>query len=174
MSQTAPKPNMEIMRREAEAAANLIANYRAALEDDAEAKSDLIEGETGLFEALSDAVARDAEIAALIEGLKEHKRAVDARIQRLSNQSEMIRSAVAVAMGQAELKRCETPVGTITIKALPPKAIAVDEAMIPSKYWVPQDPKLDKRSLLADLKEGVDVPGAELSNGGETIQIRRS
>lgn len=169
-----PRSNIEKMKLEAAAAAALISNYRAALEDDAEAKVDLIEGETGLLEALSDAVARDAEISALIEGLKEHKRAVDARIQRLSNQSEMIRAAIAVAMSQAELPRVETPVGTVTVKALPPKIVATDEALIPSKYWVAQDPKLDKRTLLADLKEGAAIPGVELSNGGETIQIRRS
>ena len=38
-------------------------------------------------------------------------------------------------------------------------------------FWVRQDPKLDKRALLAALRDG-PVAGAALSNGGSTVSIR--
>jgi hypothetical protein len=53
-----------------------------------------------------------------------------------------------------------------------PKAIILNEADIPSKFWKAQDPKLDRKAVLDALKAKEAVAGAELSNGGETIQIR--
>ncbi len=46
-----------------------------------------------------------------------------------------------------------------------------DESLIPEDYLVPQPPKIDKRGILADLRAGLDVPGAVLSEN-QNIQIR--
>ncbi|MGE0857439.1 MAG: siphovirus Gp157 family protein [Hyphomicrobiaceae bacterium] len=43
---------------------------------------------------------------------------------------------------------------------------------IPSEFWKPQPPRLDKKVVLDALKAGAVVPGAELSNGGETLSMR--
>jgi hypothetical protein len=46
---------------------------------------------------------------------------------------------------------------------------------VPAGFWRRGDPKLDKKALLDALKalpKGEHIPGAELSNGGATIQIR--
>jgi Siphovirus Gp157 len=50
--------------------------------------------------------------------------------------------------------------------------LILDEAILPAKFWKAQDPKLDKKAVLDALKAKEDVPGASLSNGGETISIR--
>ena len=43
------------------------------------------------------------------------------------------------------------------------KAVSVyDENVIPEQYMIPQPAKVDKKSILADLKAGVDVPGAHI------------
>ena len=46
-----------------------------------------------------------------------------------------------------------------------------DESLIPEDYLVPQPPKVDKRGILADLRAGLDVPGATLSEN-QNIQIK--
>ena len=46
-----------------------------------------------------------------------------------------------------------------------------DESLIPDDYLVPQPPKVDKRGILADLRAGLDVPGAVLSEN-QNIQIK--
>ena len=55
---------------------------------------------------------------------------------------------------------------------MPPKAEIVDESMIPSKFWKPSDPKLDRKAVLEALKAKEDVPSATLSNGSETLMVR--
>ena len=39
-----------------------------------------------------------------------------------------------------------------------PPLVIVAEPDIPEPYWVPQPPKLDRQSLLADLKRGDGSP----------------
>jgi hypothetical protein len=75
-------------------------------------------------------------------------------------------------MQSGEIKTVETPAGTITRKSVPPSVLIVDEAAIPADYWKPSDPKLDKKAVGEALKAGREVPGAMMSNGGETLQVR--
>ena len=70
------------------------------------------------------------------------------------------------------LRKLELPTATLSIKAVPAKAEITDEALLPSKFFKAQDPKLDKKAVLDALKAKEDVPGAVLSNGGETLSIR--
>jgi len=60
------------------------------------------------------------------------------------------------------------------MKAVPQKLIVTDESQIPTRFFKPQPPKLDRKELLDALKIGETVPGADMSNGGTTIQIRRA
>jgi len=46
----------------------------------------------------------------------------------------------------------------------------LDDKAIPKNYYIEQEPALDKKALLADLKNG-DVPGAELQQS-ESIRIK--
>lgn len=155
-----------------EAAKVLLANIRDVVGDDDEMIATAVEGETSLLEAISGGVDR-------IEELKAHREAIETRIKdlqvrrdRFEDQEARIKAAIHVAMGQAEQRKIELPQATISLRAVPPKAEITDEAAIPSKFWKPQDPKLDKKAVLDALKAKEDVPGASLSNGGETISIR--
>lgn len=165
---------MSIARRldiEAEAAKALLANLRDVLAGDDDLAADMIEGETGLMEAADAALARIQELAAFEDAIKAQIDDLKARKDRFANQADMIRAALASAMGMADLKKLERPAGTISLRAVPPSAVVLNEAEIPADFWVRQDPKLDKRALLAALKDG-PVAGATLSNGGVTISVR--
>lgn len=155
-----------------EAARALLANIRDVIGDDEEMALVAIEGETGLIEAISSAVDRIAELTAHMSALELQTKALTERRSRFENQADRIKVAIQVAMGQAALRKLELPQATLSLRSVPQKAEITDEALIPSRFWKPQDPKLDRRAVLDALKAKENVPGAALSNGGETISIR--
>ena len=165
---------LRTLRNEAEATRTLLANIRDVIGDDEDAAHDAIEGETSLIEAIASAVngiavleAHEIALAGLMKDLATRK-------ERFGHQAEVIRAALCVAMAMADLKKLELPQATISRKPTPPKVIVTDEAAIPARFWKAADPRLDKKALLEALKTTAEeVPGAELSNGGETIAIRR-
>jgi hypothetical protein len=162
------------LNREAEAAQSLLANLRDIIGDDEQATVDAIEGETNLLETITAVVHRINEIAAHKDGIKDYVGRVKSRLERLERQEELMRTALLSAMATAGLKKLELPTATITMKATAPSAVITDEANIPASFWKPQDPKLDKKAILDSLKSKQDVPGAVLSNGPPTLQIRNS
>lgn len=136
---------------------------------DADLVADMIEGETNLLEAIDHTLARVAEDMALCVGLKAHVEKVDRRLSRLEHRIEMTKQAVMVAMSVAEQRKLQRPLATLSIRAAPPAVVVKSEADIPPLYWKTPEPKLDKRALGDALKSGQIVPGAEMSNGGETL-----
>jgi len=154
-----------------EAARALLLNIKDVVEDDAEMIETAIEGETNLKEAISAAVDRISECKAHALALESREKDLSDRRQRFLDQAERIRASILVAMGQAELRKLELPQATLSVRGLAPKVVVTDEALIPSKFWKAQDPKLDKKAILDALKAEETVLGAELSNGGETLSI---
>lgn len=154
-----------------EAARVLLANFRDVLSDDAQAIADTVEGETSLHEAIEKGLRRIAEIEILETGIKATMENLKARQSRLIEQKEGLRTSLTVAMEIAALPKLETAVGTISLKKVPPKLQIVDEAAIPSRFFKPQEPRLDKIALAAALKAKEVVSGAQMDNGGLTIAI---
>lgn len=157
------------IRKETEAARMLLDIYADILSDDDE-KADAIEGETNLNEAIVSGLERIAALNALIEGGREVMNRIKSRVDRLESQAEGIKTAIGIALEATDTKKIETPLATVSLSKTPATAIITDESSVPARFWKPQDPKLDKRAVLAALKEG-DVPGAELSNGGVSVRI---
>lgn len=160
------------LHREIQAADILRQTLRDIAGGDEEAIRDTIEGETSLRELIAMTATDIATDIGLVRGAEEAIKAVRERKDRIEKRIAMRRVAVQTGMESAGIKTLETPVATLTLKAVPPSAIILDEASIPSAYWEPQDPKLSKRAVLDALKAGTDVPGAQLSNGGTTLQFR--
>lgn len=155
-----------------EVAKSLLANIRDVIGDDEEMALTALEGETSLIESIEKAVERLRTLEAYGEALGAQIKALNERKSRFEAQHERIKASVFVAMGQAELRSLELPSATLSIRPVQPKAEVTDESLIPAKFWKPQDPKLDKIALLKALKEKEAVPGATLSNGGETLAIK--
>jgi hypothetical protein len=160
------------LRRETEAARALVASLADVLGDDAELAADTIEGETNLQEVIRSALGRIVELDTMTEGIKVTQDALASRKARLEKQREMIRESLAVALEVACIKKMETPLATISLRAVPPRVEVIDESAIPATYWKPQEPRLDRKAVLDALKDKRDVPGATLSNGGMAVTIR--
>lgn len=70
------------------------------------------------------------------------------------------------------LRSLEQPDFTALARAgLPPLTI-VSENLVPESYRIPQPSKLDRQALLADLKRGTEIAGAQLGNPKPTLAVR--
>lgn len=161
------------LHTETRAAQLLRDRLKAEFADDPDLAASMIEGETNIHEAIITAAKAVFEDEGRAAGIKTMIEALQSRKGRIEKRMEIMRAAICVAMLEAGVKSKDYGFVTATVKPLPPTAIIADEASIPSSFWKAQEPKLDKRAVLAALKEG-PVPGAELSNGGETIALKWS
>lgn len=140
--------------------------------DDVEVIRDTIEGEIDLRGLICLAAQENVTDAAQVNGIEDLIAKLRDRKDRIEKRIGMRKVAIHTAMQAGEIQKIETPAGTISRKAVPPSALILEEAQIPSEFWKPQEPNLDKKAVLDALKAGTAVPGAQLSNGGETIQVR--
>ncbi len=102
-----------------------------------------------------------------IKKLSERKTRLEYRIERF-------RSAIEKGMAAGELTSLKFPEATLSLRSVPPKLEIENEAEIPPEYWKPQPPKIDKKEIAETLAVGMDVPGARMSNGSQSLIIRRS
>lgn len=159
--------------REIEAANLLRDQIRAIAGDDPDFIRDTIEGETSLREIIAQLVAQDGEDRAIVGGIETYEAGLANRKDRIKKRIEVRRALIASGLEAAGITKLETPTGTVSERKVAPSAIITDEAEIPSRYWKPQPPKLDKKAVTDALKQGETIPGATLSNGGKTISLSR-
>lgn len=161
----------DALRYEISEAQALLSSLADIVGDDDELAASTVEGETNLVEALNRAVNRTVELDGLIGGIAVMIDSARERKTRLEAQKARIRDLICIAMETAGMKKLETPLVTVSLKKVPPSLIVTSEADIPSSFWKQPPPTLDKRELLAALKDG-PIAGAHLSNGGQTISFK--
>ena len=183
------------LQREIEAA-RVLREQLAALNDE-DLTRDMIEGETSLNEMIASMIRQDGEDDAHVAALKAYADDMDKRKKRIEARIETRRGLLAVAMDMAGKSKAETAFGTIAVGVTAPKVVVTEESEIPTGFWITPPPQLDKKTLLAALKAQrvardetasiedayerekalqaiKPIPGAELSNGGSKITIRRA
>jgi hypothetical protein len=148
---------------------HLLAEYPEADED---TLRDTLEGITDLHEMIA-AVIRSALLdEALQSGLRTRLEEMRQRLARLEQRGTKKRQLALEAMCEAGLKKLEQPDFTASARAGLPSLMVVAEDQIPADYWVPQPPKLDRQLLLAVLKRGGEVAGAQLGNSKPILAVR--
>lgn len=165
------------LRRQAMAAKSLFAELK---DDEGEVEDDLhhdtIEGETNFFEMVEVALRQIIDHGVVVDGCAAAIERLQKRQDRAKKSAERLRGAIDQAFQIAELETGhDFGIATVSPKKIPPKLIVSEESEIPSRFFVPQDPKLDRKALTDAVKalgEGESIPGATMSNGGQTVQIR--
>ena len=141
-------------------------------EIDSDTLADTLEGITDLHEIIA-AIIRSALVdEALHGGLRSRLEDMKTRLARLEERGAKKRQLALDAMSEVGLRKLEQPDFTASARAGSPSLVVIAEDAIPSSYWVPQPPKLDRQSLLAELKRGGEVPGTQLSNPRPTLSVR--
>jgi len=147
----------------------LMADYPRA---DEETLLDTLEGITNLHEMIA-AVIRSALVdEALRAGLRTRLEEMRRRLERLEERGAKKRQLALEAMCEVGLKKLEQPDFTASTRVGMPSFSITSEGQIPAHYWIPQPPKLDSQALLADLKRGREIAGAQLSNPKPILAVR--
>lgn len=139
---------------------------------DEETLADTLEGLTDLHEVIAAIVRSALTYEALADGLKTHIARLQDRHQRFLRRAESCRQIARDAMLEADVKTLRAPDFTLSVRMSNPGLVLTDERAVPSHYWRPQEPRLDRQGLLSDLKRGLDVEGAMLSNPAPVLSVR--
>lgn len=109
-----------------------------------------------------------------IAGLKEEEKRLSARRKTMENTVERAKEAMKVAMNTAGEKKMPCGTFTVSVQANPPSCVidcSISE--IPGRYLIPQEPKIDKKQMLEDLKsEDSSLQGVAHIEQGESLRIR--
>jgi len=139
---------------------------------DHETLSDTLDGITDLHEMIA-AVIRSALVdEALHTGLRFRLDDMKERLSRLELRASKKRELALEAMTEVGLTKLEQPDFTAFARAGSPAIVVIAEERIPEPYWLPQPPKLDRQAVLAELKRGAEIPGAQMSNSKPVLSVR--
>lgn len=134
---------------------------------------DMIEGETDLHELLLEVDESVAQYESNVEAIKVRIEGLNKRKARMQKSADTLRTIIMSAMDKAGIQKINDACTTLSLKVKPPSLMVTDESLLPSDYFE-MKPILNKKTLLADLKDGKEIQGAELSPEGISLMIRRA
>ena len=109
-----------------------------------------------------------------IAGLKAEEARIKARRQTMENTVDRAKEAMKKAMNTAGEKKLPAGSFTVSVQANPPKVVIDEQYLenIPEKYLIPQEPTINKKAMLEDLKAGENLEGLAHMETGESLRIR--
>ena len=134
--------------------------------------ADTLEGITDLREIVGELVRSALVDEALSGGLSTRLAEMRARLQRLGDRAEKKRALALRAMSEADIKTLVQPDFTASLRRGAPTLEVLAEERIPSDYWRPQPPKLDRLGILAALKGGSAIDGAAIAAPELQLSVR--
>jgi|SRR5690625_56627 len=153
----------------------LSSNYQqiqAMIEDGQEGLEDTLES---LNDAIEDKAVGYAKIIrnleAQINAIKEEEKRLSDRRKSLENNIKRMKVSLEENMINNNMKRIKTDLFTFNIQKNPLSVQVVNEHLIPKGYFVEQEPKLNKKEILQDYKNGVVIDGVEFKQS-ESLRIR--
>ena len=139
---------------------------------DEQTLADTVEGLTDLHEIIAAIVRAALADEALATGLKGRIAEMQDRLERLQDCAAKRRQIAKDVMVELDLKKITAPDFTVSIRPGMPALLVLDEAAVPSIYWEPRDPRLNRQELLSDLKGGTEIEGVTLSNPEPVLSVR--
>ena len=109
-----------------------------------------------------------------IAGLKAEEERLATKRKRLEDLEKRSKEACKRAMEAAGKTKIESGSFTFSIRKNPPSCVIdCETAGIPSKYLIPQEPTIDKKAILEDLKkEDHILHGVAHIEQGESLTVR--
>jgi hypothetical protein len=134
--------------------------------------ADTVDGLTDLHEIIAAIVRAALADEALATGLKGRIAEMQDRLERLQDCATKRRQIAKDVMVELDLKKITAPDFTVSIRPGMPALLVLDEAAVPSIYWEPREPRLNRQELLSELKTGADIEGVALSNPEPVLSVR--
>ena len=139
---------------------------------------DFTETDRDEVEAIKEIIKEQIEskgtgIIVVVRNLEADIEVIKTEIKRLQdlkklkeNKIENLKKYTKECLEEADIKKLSTSLGNISIRKLPGSVEVLEEDSIPAEYKKEVvTVTVDKKSILADLKEGVVVPGVTLKTG---------
>ncbi len=108
-----------------------------------------------------------------IDGLKMEEQRLSLKRKHLEDTKERMKAAMEWSLGEVGETKLEC--GTFKVsKQMNPASVKVDceLSLIPEKYLIPQEPKVDKKLLKEDIDGGVDLSGVAHLERTESLRIK--
>jgi Siphovirus Gp157 len=139
---------------------------------DEQTLADTVEGLTDLHEILSAVIRAALADQALASGLDGRIGEMQARRDRLQDRATKRRQIAIDVMVELDLKKLSAPDFTASIRPGTPALMVIDEAAVPSIYWEPREPRLNRQELVTHLKQGAEIAGVSLTNPEPVLSVR--
>ena len=138
---------------------------------DEQTLADTVEGLTDLHEIVAAIVRAALADEALATGLKGRIAEMQDRLDRLQDCAAKRRHIARDVMVELDLKKITAPDFTVSVRPGMPSLLVL-EAAVPSIYWEPREPRLNRQGLANDLKQGAEISGVALSNPEPVLSVR--
>lgn len=149
--------------------ADLLAAYPEVAEDE-QLREDMVSGSTDLDTLLSVLLAAERDAAAMQSAVAERIDELKNRQARFKRRQEGAKKIMQRLMESSGLKRRQLTEATLSLAAVPPSVVIIDEFSIPPQFMrIKTEP--DKAAIKDALKNAIEVPGCTLSNGGQSLRI---
>ena len=139
---------------------------------DEQALADTVEGLTDLHEILAAVFRAVLADEAMATGLRCRISDMQGRLDRLQDRAAKRRQIAKDVMAELDLKKLTAPDFTASIRPGLPALVVLNEDAVPKTYWEPGEPRLRRQILASDLKGGIEVAGATLSNPEPVLSVR--
>lgn len=141
------------------------------LPDDDPDKLEMINTE-GDYTGLMDwAIKKRTEIMCQADMCKELSDTYAKRKQAFEGKAERMKDIISWIMDEAKETSYKSAYGTVSVRDVPPKPIVTDEASVPDEYKK-TTVSIDKTKINQAVKDGLQISGVALDNGGKTLTIR--
>lgn len=129
-------------------------------ECDMQAIQDTLEGIEGMIADKAESIAKLMKsIEADEQAIKAEEERLYARRKALENRRTSIKDYLENQLISAGIDKVKGTMFTVSIQNNPPSVQIAEGAKVPDKYLIPQEAKVDKRTLLEDLKAGAVYEG---------------
>lgn len=106
-----------------------------------------------------------------INGYKEEEKRMSTQRKYLENKISNLKEYLDGSMKALGKQKIKGKVFTLAIQKNPPSVEILNLECIDNKYLIPQDPTVDKKAILDDLKNDIEVTGAKIKQT-ESLRIR--
>lgn len=162
-----PTLEVDAVRRHIEA----LLTKHPELRDDDDLLADCLQGETDAEDVLNKLVSQLRHDDTLSLAMTMRMVAIQKRQTGVDRRRDSTRAAIKSIMDAAGQRKWVLPEATLSIRSTPASVHVLDEAQIPDEFWrVKREP--NKTAIKEALLDGTEVPGATLSNGGESLSVR--
>ena len=139
---------------------------------DEQTLADTVEGLTDLHGIVQAVIRAALADEALARGLKCRISDMQGRLDRLEDRASKRRQIARDVMIELDLKKLNAPDFTASIREGIPSLMVINEDAVPSIYWQPSEPRLNRQELAYELKQGAEIAGVALSNPEPVLSVR--